>query len=104
MEVIFSSDQNYNHWYDGSDHESEIDLHICEEDEPAMSRSWLELARALCASNRTCWILALFAMRSDQYGPLQTGRMLPLTPMPIPRKNLYAVKAANNPDALPPAP
>ena len=43
---------------DGGDEEGEVDLHVCEQDEPFVPAAFFELACAFCTADTACWVFS----------------------------------------------
>jgi hypothetical protein len=57
--VFAGKDQTYYYsCHDGGDEEGEVDLDVCEEDEPFISCALFQLAGAFGAANTASWIFA----------------------------------------------
>jgi len=57
-QVLLGGGEHDEHGHDGGDDETKVDLHVGEEDEPAVSRARLELARAFGAAHAACRVFA----------------------------------------------
>lgn len=56
--MVFTRDQHDDCGDDGGDEESEVDLHVGEEDEPFVAGALFEFARRFGAAYGACWVFA----------------------------------------------
>jgi hypothetical protein len=65
--MAFASNEHYDRGDDRRDEERQVDLDVGEEDEPLVSRAFLELSGRFCAANAACGIFSTNAYKGQYY-------------------------------------
>src|SRR5947208_803803 len=87
--MVFAGDEDDDGGDDGADEEGEVDLDVCEEDEPFVSRALFEFARGFGAAYAAGWVFA-----TDAWGAVGVSKDDPSSNSWL-KKNTYLFLGKN---------